>query len=148
MPSLPNASVFFCHLAFLHPHLCFLWLHLSPSIIIPPSDPVKMEYEEAVSKMTLQHIIRDLDPSTSYTFYVKAYTSHGASKPSDTVTESTHWEGELKAEHTHIHSPIKQILYLYHKVILYTLYCNNKHKGRFAKELCICSAIEWKHAIL
>ncbi|XP_028999539.1 immunoglobulin superfamily DCC subclass member 3 [Betta splendens] len=56
------------------------------------SDPVEKEYEEAVSKMTLQQIIRDLDPSTSYTFYVKAYTSHGASKPSDTVTVSTQWE--------------------------------------------------------
>lgn len=57
-----------------------------------------MEYEEAVSKVTLQQIIRDLEPSTSYTFYVKAYTSHGASKPSDSATESTHGEGELKAE--------------------------------------------------
>lgn len=57
-------------------------------------DPVEEEYEEAVSKVTLQHIIRDLEPSTSYTFYVKAYTSHGASKPSDSATESTHGEGE------------------------------------------------------
>nr|XP_020465566.1 immunoglobulin superfamily DCC subclass member 3 [Monopterus albus] len=56
------------------------------------SDPGEMEYEEAVSKVTLQQIIRDLVPSTSYTFYVKAYTSHGASKPSDAVTESTHGE--------------------------------------------------------
>ncbi|KAK7913212.1 hypothetical protein WMY93_013423 [Mugilogobius chulae] len=56
------------------------------------SDPAEMEYEEAVSKVTLQQIIRDLEPSTSYTFYVKAYTSHGASKPSDSVTQSTHGE--------------------------------------------------------
>ncbi|XP_056269002.1 immunoglobulin superfamily DCC subclass member 3 [Pseudoliparis swirei] len=56
------------------------------------SDPVEMEYEEAVSKVTLQQIIRDLEPSTCYTFYIKAYTSHGASKPSDSVTESTHGE--------------------------------------------------------
>ncbi|XP_037309912.2 immunoglobulin superfamily DCC subclass member 3 [Pungitius pungitius] len=56
------------------------------------SDPAEMEYEEAVSKATLQQIIRDLEPSTSYTFYVKAYTSHGASKPSESVTESTHGE--------------------------------------------------------
>lgn len=60
-----------------------------------------MEYEEAVSKVTLQQIIRDLEPSTGYTFYVKAYTSHGASKPSDSATESTHGEGELEAEHSH-----------------------------------------------
>lgn len=57
-------------------------------------DPVEEEYEEAVSKVTLQHIIRDLEPSTSYTFYVKAYTSHGASKASDSAIESTHGEGE------------------------------------------------------
>ncbi|XP_061614995.1 immunoglobulin superfamily DCC subclass member 3 isoform X2 [Phyllopteryx taeniolatus] len=55
-------------------------------------DPVEMEYEEAVSKVMLQQIIRDLEPSTSYTFYVKAYTSRGASKPSDSATESTHGE--------------------------------------------------------
>ncbi|XP_047437573.1 immunoglobulin superfamily DCC subclass member 3 [Mugil cephalus] len=62
------------------------------------SDPADREYEEAVSKVTLQQIIRDLEPSTSYTFYVKAYTSHGASKPSDSVTESTH--GEVPAPPT------------------------------------------------
>ncbi|XP_061743030.1 immunoglobulin superfamily DCC subclass member 3 [Nerophis ophidion] len=56
------------------------------------ADPAEMEYEEAVSKATLQLIIRDLEPSTSYTFYVKAYTSHGASKPSDSVMENTHGE--------------------------------------------------------
>ncbi|KAM4597071.1 immunoglobulin superfamily DCC subclass member 3 isoform 2-T2 [Fundulus diaphanus] len=56
------------------------------------SDPLEMEYEEAVSKATLQQVIRDLEPSTSYTFYVKAYTSHGASKPSESVAESTHGE--------------------------------------------------------
>uniref|UniRef100_A0A8C6P2V4 Immunoglobulin superfamily DCC subclass member 3 n=1 Tax=Nothobranchius furzeri TaxID=105023 RepID=A0A8C6P2V4_NOTFU len=59
------------------------------------SDPLEMEYEEAVSKVTLQQVIRDLEPSTSYTFYVKAYTSHGASKPSDSVSEST--RGEVPA---------------------------------------------------
>ncbi|XP_045888878.1 immunoglobulin superfamily DCC subclass member 3 [Micropterus dolomieu] len=53
------------------------------------SDSPEKEYQEAVSKVTLQQIIRDLEPSTSYTFYVKAYTSHGASKPSDSTTEST-----------------------------------------------------------
>ncbi|KAK5915421.1 hypothetical protein CesoFtcFv8_001012 [Champsocephalus esox] len=56
------------------------------------SDPAEMEYEEALSKATLQQIIRDLEASTSYSFYVKAYTSHGASKPSDSVTETTHGE--------------------------------------------------------
>lgn len=74
------------------------------SPIIAPSDPQEMEYEEAVSKTTLQQVIRDLEPSTSYTFYVKAYTSHGASKPSESVTESTHGEGEQQSLHV-VHKP-------------------------------------------
>uniref|UniRef100_A0A672MQQ8 Immunoglobulin superfamily DCC subclass member 3 n=1 Tax=Sinocyclocheilus grahami TaxID=75366 RepID=A0A672MQQ8_SINGR len=53
------------------------------------ADPVEMEYQEAVSKMTLQQVIGDLEPSTRYSFYVKAYTSRGASKASETAVEST-----------------------------------------------------------
>ncbi|KAK6294635.1 hypothetical protein J4Q44_G00354650 [Coregonus suidteri] len=53
------------------------------------TDLVEMEYQEAVSKVTLQQVVGDLEPSTSYTFYVKAYTSRGASKPSESATEST-----------------------------------------------------------
>lgn len=67
-----------------------------------------MEYEEAVSKVTLQQVIRDLEPSTSYTFYVKAYTSHGASKPSESIAESTHCEGEFDSLEAHI-SPLKSL---------------------------------------
>uniref|UniRef100_A0A8C9V4L5 Immunoglobulin superfamily DCC subclass member 3 n=1 Tax=Scleropages formosus TaxID=113540 RepID=A0A8C9V4L5_SCLFO len=53
------------------------------------ADPVEMEYQEAVSKSTLQRVVNDLEPSTSYTFYVKAYTSRGASKPSESTKQST-----------------------------------------------------------
>ncbi|TRZ01018.1 hypothetical protein DNTS_018529 [Danionella cerebrum] len=53
------------------------------------ADPVEMEYQEAVSKSTLQQVIADLEPSTSYSFYVKAYTSRGASKASESALEST-----------------------------------------------------------
>ncbi|XP_061078567.1 immunoglobulin superfamily DCC subclass member 3-like isoform X2 [Conger conger] len=62
------------------------------------ADPIEMEYQEAVSKSTLQQVVGDLEPSTSYTFYVKAYTSRGASKPSDHVVEST--PGEVPAPPT------------------------------------------------
>uniref|UniRef100_A0A672ML38 Immunoglobulin superfamily DCC subclass member 3 n=1 Tax=Sinocyclocheilus grahami TaxID=75366 RepID=A0A672ML38_SINGR len=48
-----------------------------------------LKYQEAVSKMTLQQVIGDLEPSTRYSFYVKAYTSRGASKASETAVEST-----------------------------------------------------------
>uniref|UniRef100_UPI00398F447D immunoglobulin superfamily DCC subclass member 3 n=1 Tax=Pristiophorus japonicus TaxID=55135 RepID=UPI00398F447D len=53
------------------------------------ADPVEMEYQEAVSKTTLQQVVTDLEPSTSYTFYIKAYTSRGASKPSEPAVRST-----------------------------------------------------------
>ncbi|KAF4090905.1 hypothetical protein AMELA_G00031000 [Ameiurus melas] len=53
------------------------------------ADPMEMEYQEAVSKVTLQQVVADLEPSTSYSFYVKAYTSRGASKASATAQENT-----------------------------------------------------------
>ncbi|KAL4642041.1 immunoglobulin superfamily DCC subclass member 3-like [Arapaima gigas] len=59
------------------------------------ADPVEMEYQEAVGKGTLQQVVSDLEPSTSYTFYVKAYTSRGASKPSEPVVTNT--MGEVPA---------------------------------------------------
>ncbi|XP_053220662.1 immunoglobulin superfamily DCC subclass member 3 isoform X1 [Podarcis raffonei] len=53
------------------------------------ADPVEMEYQEAVSKNTFQQLVTDLEPSMSYSFYIKAYTSRGASKASDVVVVST-----------------------------------------------------------
>ncbi|XP_075063730.1 immunoglobulin superfamily DCC subclass member 3 [Mixophyes fleayi] len=52
-------------------------------------DPVQMEYQEAVSKDTFQQIVTDLEPSTTYSFYIKAYTSRGASKASASVVQIT-----------------------------------------------------------
>ncbi|XP_068128537.1 immunoglobulin superfamily DCC subclass member 3 [Hyperolius riggenbachi] len=52
-------------------------------------DPVQMEYQEAVSKDTFQQTVTDLEPSTTYNFYIKAYTSRGASKASATVVQRT-----------------------------------------------------------
>ncbi|KAL7831185.1 hypothetical protein SRHO_G00306880 [Serrasalmus rhombeus] len=62
------------------------------------AEPVEMEYQEAVSKVTLQQVVGDLEPSTSYSFYVKAYTSRGASKASAMAQEST--LGEVPAPPT------------------------------------------------
>ncbi|XP_048338034.1 immunoglobulin superfamily DCC subclass member 3-like [Sphaerodactylus townsendi] len=53
------------------------------------TDPVKMEYQEAVSKNTFQQLVTDLEPSTNYSFYIKAYTSRGASRASDVMVVST-----------------------------------------------------------
>ncbi|XP_067412192.1 immunoglobulin superfamily DCC subclass member 3 [Emydura macquarii macquarii] len=53
------------------------------------ADPLEMEYQEAVSKSTFQQLVTDLEPSTSYSFYIKAYTSRGASKASEVTVVST-----------------------------------------------------------
>lgn len=53
-----------------------------------------MEYQEAVSKSTFQQLVTDLEPSTSYSFYIKAYTSRGASKASEVMVVSTLGEGK------------------------------------------------------
>lgn len=64
------------------------------SLSLRISDPVEMEYQEAVSKSTFQQLVTDLEPSTSYSFYIKAYTSRGASKASEVTVVSTLGEGK------------------------------------------------------
>ena len=64
------------------------------SLFLCTSDPVEMEYQEAVSKSTFQQLVTDLEPSTSYSFYIKAYTSRGASKASEVTVVSTLGEGK------------------------------------------------------
>ncbi|KAG8506206.1 Immunoglobulin superfamily DCC subclass member 3 [Galemys pyrenaicus] len=53
------------------------------------ADPPELEYQEAVSKSTLQHLVSDLEPSTVYSFYIKAYTPRGASSASMPTVAST-----------------------------------------------------------
>ncbi|XP_059036805.1 immunoglobulin superfamily DCC subclass member 3 isoform X3 [Mustela lutreola] len=53
------------------------------------ADPPELEYQEAVSKSTFQHLVSDLEPSTAYSFYIKAYTPRGASSASAPVLTST-----------------------------------------------------------
>lgn len=57
-------------------------------------DPPELEYQEAVSKNTFQHLVSDLEPSTAYSFYIKAYTPRGASSASAPTLASTLGEGE------------------------------------------------------
>nr|XP_051677805.1 immunoglobulin superfamily DCC subclass member 3 isoform X3 [Oryctolagus cuniculus] len=56
------------------------------------ADPPELEYQEAVSKSTLQHVVSDLEPSTAYSFYIKAYTPRGASLASIPAVASTRGE--------------------------------------------------------
>ncbi|KAM5291716.1 immunoglobulin superfamily DCC subclass member 3 [Ctenodactylus gundi] len=53
------------------------------------ADPPELEYQEAVSKSTFQHLVSDLEPSTAYSFYIKAYTPRGASSASVPTLAST-----------------------------------------------------------
>nr|XP_030731148.1 immunoglobulin superfamily DCC subclass member 3 [Globicephala melas] len=53
------------------------------------ADPPELEYQEAVSKSTFQHLVSDLEPSTAYSFYIKAYTPRGASSASAPTLAST-----------------------------------------------------------
>ncbi|MBZ3870912.1 Immunoglobulin superfamily DCC subclass member 3 [Sciurus carolinensis] len=53
------------------------------------ADPPELEYQEAVSKSTFQHLVSDLEPSTAYSFYIKAYTPRGASSASMPTLAST-----------------------------------------------------------
>lgn len=65
-----------------------------PALPFTSLDPPELEYQEAVSKSTFQHLVSDLEPSTAYSFYIKAYTPRGASSASAPALASTLGEGE------------------------------------------------------
>lgn len=67
-----------------------------PALPFASPDPPELEYQEAVSKSTFQHLVSDLEPSTAYSFYIKAYTPRGASSASAPTLASTLGEGEAR----------------------------------------------------
>ncbi|XP_030044043.1 immunoglobulin superfamily DCC subclass member 3-like, partial [Microcaecilia unicolor] len=52
-------------------------------------DPDSRELQEAVSKTTFKHVFTNLEPSTTYSIYLKAYSPLGASKDSETILATT-----------------------------------------------------------
>uniref|UniRef100_A0A3B5LQ05 Immunoglobulin superfamily DCC subclass member 3 n=1 Tax=Xiphophorus couchianus TaxID=32473 RepID=A0A3B5LQ05_9TELE len=52
-------------------------------------EPDHMELQEAISKDTFQHDVTNLQPSTTYSLYLKAYSSLGASQQSNSVIKTT-----------------------------------------------------------
>ncbi|KAJ1080959.1 hypothetical protein NDU88_001147 [Pleurodeles waltl] len=52
-------------------------------------EPDSRELQEAVSKTTFKHVFNNLDPSTTYSIYLKAYSPLGASKDSEAVLATT-----------------------------------------------------------
>lgn len=52
-------------------------------------EPDSKELQEAVSKDTFQHEFNNLEPATTYSIYLKAYSPLGASQKSNTVIATT-----------------------------------------------------------
>ncbi|XP_036070170.1 immunoglobulin superfamily DCC subclass member 3 isoform X1 [Oryzias melastigma] len=52
-------------------------------------EPDSMELQEAISKGTFQHVVSSLEPATTYSLYLKSYSSLGASQQSNTVVATT-----------------------------------------------------------
>ncbi|XP_066577546.1 immunoglobulin superfamily DCC subclass member 3-like isoform X2 [Amia ocellicauda] len=52
-------------------------------------EPDSRELQEAVSKTTYQHVFSNLEPATTYSIYLKAYSPLGASQQSHTVVATT-----------------------------------------------------------
>ncbi|PWA25105.1 hypothetical protein CCH79_00020014, partial [Gambusia affinis] len=52
-------------------------------------EPDHMELQEAISKDTFQHDVTNLEPGTTYSLYLKAYSSLGASQQSNSVIKTT-----------------------------------------------------------
>lgn len=59
-------------------------------------EPDHMELQEAISKDTFQHDVTNLQPSTTYSLYLKAYSSLGASQQSNSVIKTTLGSGKNK----------------------------------------------------
>uniref|UniRef100_A0A8C7XGQ1 Immunoglobulin superfamily DCC subclass member 3 n=1 Tax=Oryzias sinensis TaxID=183150 RepID=A0A8C7XGQ1_9TELE len=52
-------------------------------------EPESMELQEAISKETFQYVVSNLEPATTYSLYLKSYSSLGASQQSNTVVATT-----------------------------------------------------------
>ncbi|XP_026203903.1 immunoglobulin superfamily DCC subclass member 3 [Anabas testudineus] len=52
-------------------------------------EPDTLELQEAISKGTFQHDVTNLEPATTYSLYLKAYSPLGASQQSRTVVATT-----------------------------------------------------------
>lgn len=53
------------------------------------SDPDSSELQEAVTKDTFQHEFNNLEPATTFSIYVKAYSPQGANQQSPTIITTT-----------------------------------------------------------
>lgn len=56
---------------------------------MPPAESESRELQEAVSKATFQHVFTNLEPSTTYSIYLRAYSPLGASQDSQPILATT-----------------------------------------------------------
>lgn len=61
---------------------CGLWM-------VSLSESDTLELQEAISKGKFQHDVSNLEPATTYSLYLKAYSPLGASQQSHTVVATT-----------------------------------------------------------
>lgn len=59
------------------------------AVCVFDSEPDSLELQEAISKDTFQHDVTNLEPATTYSLYLKAYSPLGASQQSYTVVTTT-----------------------------------------------------------
>lgn len=52
-------------------------------------EPDSLELQEAISKGNFQHDVTNLEPATTYSLYLRAYSPMGASQQSHTVIATT-----------------------------------------------------------
>lgn len=62
-------------------------MHVFDDLLI--TEPENKELQEAVSKTTYQHDLNNLEPATTYSIYLKAYSPVGASQESHAVVATT-----------------------------------------------------------
>lgn len=62
-----------------------------------PSEADSVELQEAVSKTTFRHDFSNLEPATTYSIYLKAYSALGGSQQSSTITATTLGGGRQEA---------------------------------------------------
>lgn len=64
-------------------------------VCVCDSEPDSLELQEAISKGTFQHDVTNLEPATTYSLYLKAYSPMGASQRSHTVVATTLGGGNI-----------------------------------------------------
>lgn len=66
-----------------------------------PSEADSAELQEAVSKTIFKHEFNNLEPATTYSIYLKAYSALGGSQQSSTITATTLGGGTQKKNKKH-----------------------------------------------